>query len=246
MKICIAQMRSIKGEIQTNITHHQKLIKLALQQHANFIIFPELSITGYEPTLAAELAMSLEDNRLDIFQKISDDTKMSIGIGAPIKSERGVYISLVIFQPNQARQIYSKKFLHPDEEAFFTSGENNTVDLPNNIALAICYELCVPEHSLNAFSNGAKIYIASVAKSMSGYEKSSKILSNIAEKYSMTVLIANAIGYCDNFECVGKTAAWDNKGRLLVQLDSTHEGILVVDTNTLTSQKYADGEILTF
>ncbi|MFA6037405.1 MAG: carbon-nitrogen hydrolase family protein [Legionellales bacterium] len=196
------------------------------------------SITGYEPTLAAELAMSLEDNRLDIFQKICDDTKISIGIGAPIKSENGIYISLVIFQPNQARQLYSKKFLHPDEEAFFINGENDTVDLPNNIALAICYELCIPEHSLNAFKNGAKIYIASVAKSMSGYEKSSDILSSIAGKYSMIVLMANAVGYCDNFECAGRTSVWDNQGILKEQLDNAREGIIVIDTNTLIFEKF--------
>jgi predicted amidohydrolase len=237
MKICAAQIRPIKGDIQTNVYHHQELIKLALKHHANFIIFPELSITGYEPTLAAELAMSLADNRLDVFQKISDDTKIRIGIGVPIKSERGIYISIVVFQPNQARQIYSKKFLHPDEEAFFISGENDTVDLTNNIALAICYELAVSEHSLIAFKKGAEIYIASVAKSLNGYEKSSNILSGIAAKYSMTVLMANAIGYCDNFECVGKTTVWDSKGRLSAQLDSIREGIIIVDTDTFTSEK---------
>lgn len=238
MKICAAQTRPIKGDIESNIGHHKKLIELALLHHADFIIFPELSITGYEPTLAAQLAMHVDDKKLDVFQKISNDKNISIGVGAPIKTKIGICISLVIFQPQKTRQIYSKKFLHPDEKAFFVAGENDSIDLPDDIALAICYELSVPEHSINAFNHGAKIYIASVAKSALGCEKSSQILSNIAAKYSMMVLMANCVGHCDNFECMGQTSAWGSQGVLLGQLDSVREGIVIIDTNILELGKF--------
>ncbi len=238
MKICAAQTRPIKGDIENNIAHHVKLIELAISHHADFIVFPELSLTGYEPRLASLLAMNVDDGRLDVFQKISDHKKISIVVGAPIKSNDGIYISLIIFQPYKKQQIYSKEFLHPDEETFFISGKNNSVDLPGDIALAICYELSVPEHSLHAFKQRAKVYIASVAKSAIGYEKSSKILSNVAAKYSMVVLMTNCLGYCDNFECVGQTSAWDTHGTLLGQLDDAREGIIIVDMNTLILEKF--------
>ncbi len=48
----------------------------------------------------------------------------------------------------------------------------------------------------------------------------------------MTVLMANAVGPCDNFESAGKTSIWSNKGLLLGQLNDTHEGILIIDTET--------------
>ncbi len=55
---------------------------------------------------------------------------------------------MVLFQSHKARQTYSKKYLHPDEEDFFISGQSSTGLIVNktNIALAICYELSVPEH----------------------------------------------------------------------------------------------------
>ena len=234
MKICVAQTRPVKGDIQSNIENHKKMISLAISNSADVIIFPELSITGYEPGLAKELATNQDDSRFDDFQQISDAKQITIGAGVPTKTSAGLCISMVIFQPHKPRMTYSKKYIHPDEEAFFISGQNFGC-LPGtkpNIGLAICYELSIPAHSADAYKCGAEIYIASVAKTAKGVEKASKSLSEIAVKYSMTVLMSNCVGHCDNFESAGKTAIWNNKGVLAGQLNDTTEGILIIDTDT--------------
>src|SRR5437667_8652451 len=148
MKICVAQARPVKADIKSNIDNHKKLITLAISYGANTIIFPELSITGYEPALAKELAITPDDSMLDDFQKISDAGKITIGAGMPLKNNSDICISMIISHPNKSRQLYLKKYLHADEEAFFISGQNSTGLInSSNIALAICYELSVPEHS---------------------------------------------------------------------------------------------------
>jgi predicted amidohydrolase len=81
MKICIAQSKPIKGNISANIEAHKTFIKLALTLNAEAIFFPELSLTGYEPELARELATNQNDHRLDIFQEISDKNNIMIGLG---------------------------------------------------------------------------------------------------------------------------------------------------------------------
>jgi len=234
MKICVAQSRPVKGDIQLNIAQHKKLIELAVANRADTIVFPELSITGYEPELAQELATHVGDSRFDDFQEISDAQQLTIGVGMPIKNGMGISIGMILFQPNQARQLYAKKYLHADEEPFFISGQStlSLISPKNNIALAICYELSVPEHSENAHKSGAELYIASVAKTAEGVEKAVKSLSDIAKTYSMTVFMSNCVGYCDNFESAGKTAIWSNQGTLVGQLDDKQEGILIFDTNT--------------
>ncbi len=234
MKICVAQTKPVKGDIQTNIENHKKIINIAINNGAGIIIFPELSITGYEPALAKALATDINDSRLDDFQQISDIRQVTIGAGMPTKNDAGVCISMIIFQPQQARQIYSKKYLHADEEPYFISGENFTV-LPGSkptIALAICYELSIAEHSENAYKNDAKIYIAGVAKTAEGVEKASNNLAAIASKYSMTVLMCNCIGNCDNFYSAGTSSIWNDKGMLVGQLNDSNEGILMIDTDT--------------
>lgn len=69
MKICVAQTRPVKGDIQSNIDDHKKLIEIAVSNGADTVIFPELSLTGYEPKLSRELATNQDDNRFDDFQK---------------------------------------------------------------------------------------------------------------------------------------------------------------------------------
>ncbi len=234
MKVCVAQTRPIKGDIQSNIDNHKKLIDLAVSHGADAVIFPELSLTGYEPELSKELATNQDDSRFDDFQKISDTRQITIGVGVPTKNNTGICISMVLFQPHKTRQTYSKKYLHPDEEEFFISGQSSTGLIGNktNIAPAICYELSVPEHAENAFKSGAEIYIASVAKSVDGVYKANKRLSDIANKYSMTVLMSNSVGQSGGMECAGKTSVWNNKGLLAGQLNDTNEGILILDTDT--------------
>src|SRR5688500_19022230 len=111
MKICVAQTKPVKGDIEKNISSHKKMIDLALSNGAEIVIFPELSITGYEPELAKELATDPDDCRFDAFQHISNIRRVTIGIGVPTKSPLGICIAMVLFQPHQKRVTYSKKYL---------------------------------------------------------------------------------------------------------------------------------------
>ncbi|PSL30710.1 carbon-nitrogen hydrolase family protein [Chitinophaga ginsengisoli] len=234
MKICVAQAKAVKGDIRSNIENHKKIIDLAIAHGADTIIFPELSITGYEPTLAKDLAICMDDECLNDFQHISDEKTVTIGIGAPLKGDTGITISMVLFQPGKDREVYAKKYLHADEDPYFVSGQS-TVSLlgeESDVALAICYELSVPAHVEDAYKSGAAVYIASAVKSTGGIDKAIARLSEIGEQYEMTVLLANAVGESDGFECAGKSGIWDNTGVLVNQLDATSEGILVFDTKT--------------
>ncbi|WP_276503497.1 carbon-nitrogen hydrolase family protein [Terrimonas pollutisoli] len=234
MKIAVAQIKPVKGDIASNINDHIKLIDLAVANSAGAIFFPELSITGYEPELAKELSTDKDDERFAIFQNISDEKAITIGVGVPLKAVGGVQIGMLIFQPHRPVQVYSKQYLHADEVPYFVPGHEAVVLTLDNkkIAPAICYELSVPEHPAAAHAAGANVYIASVAKTAAGMEKASETLAAIAEKYSMTVLIANAIGPCDNFLGTGKTSVWNNQGTLKAQLNDNSEGILILDTAT--------------
>ena len=233
MKICVAQTKPIKGDIQRNIENHIKMIKLAVSEETDVIIFSELSLTGYEPELAQKLAVDKDDIRFDDFQKISSVDQIIIGVGLPIKKGSGVCISMLIFHPNKERQIYFKQYLHSGEEEFFISG-NNLINLiyGESIALAICYELSIPMHSERAFKRGAAFYIASVVESVDGIDTSIEKLAKIAKKYSMAVFMSNCIGKTGVYKGAGKTSVWNKKGELLKQLDKNKEGILIYDTTS--------------
>ncbi|TWW01508.1 carbon-nitrogen hydrolase family protein [Chitinophaga pinensis] len=237
MKLCVAQARAVKGDILSNIENHKKIIALAVSNGADTIIFPELSITGYEPTLAKELATELHDERLNVFQDISDEKTVTIGVGVPLKTAAGITISMVLFRPQESRNVYAKKYLHADEDPYFVSGESSISLLgeDGDVALAICYELSVPQHVEDAYKCGAQFYLASSVKSTGGIENAFDRLSRIGSEYDMMVLLSNAVGESDGFQCAGKSAVWDSTGAVLEQLDATSEGILILDTDTRTA-----------
>lgn len=240
MKICIAQTNPHKGNISKNIEVHKQFIQTATELRADIIVFPELSLTGYEPELAKELATTQSDERLDEFQNLSNSNKIIIACGIPTKKGSDIFISMIIFQPNKERLTYSKQHLYPSEIGIFSIGNAPLVihfDKENIIAPAICYELSHPEHSKNAKINHANIYIASVLNSVSGIEDDIIKLSNIAKKHSMTVFMANYIGNSGGYVCAGKSSVWDDNGKLVDQLDSHTEGILLYDTKNKLTKK---------
>jgi predicted amidohydrolase len=234
MKICIAQTEPIKGNVSANIEAHKKFIELALTLQANAIFFPELSLTGYEPELATKLAIQLNDIRLNIFQQISNEHQIIIGIGLPTSNNFQIHISMMIFEPNKARQVYSKQYLHSDELPYFKQGMEQVVIKTDHCTMvpAICFESLLPTHAENAFKLGADIYLASVAKPENGVVKAFKHYPAIAKQYSMAVLMSNCVGFCDNFLSDGRSSVWSKKGKLVGQLDRKTEGVLMFDTET--------------
>ena len=234
MKIAVAQTRPVKGDIPHNIARHAGIINLALANGAGMIIFPELSLTGYEPTLAKALAIDTDDTRLAVFQEAGNQHAITIGVGVPTRHHQGVCISMVLFQPGQPRRSYSKMYLHSDETSFFVAGPRDAglIGAENDIALAICYELSVPEHAAMAFKNGAHMYMASVAKTAAGVAKAADRLSVVAREYGMTVFMANSLGVQDNFHSAGQSAVWSRNGELLAQMDEESEGIIIHDSQT--------------
>lgn len=234
MKLGLAQIRPKKGDITSNVARHKVFIEKAISLQASAIFFPELSLTGYEPKLAEKLACSPVDMGLNEFQEISERENITIGMGLPTKSESGILISMIIFQPRKTRSVYSKQELHADELPYFQEGTEQLILMVDGttIAPAICYESLQPEHARKAYQLGADIYLASVAKSQKGIDKAMAHYPTIAKKYSMTVLMVNCVGYCDNFMSAGQSAAWTKQGKLAGYLDNKDDGLIIFDSES--------------
>ena len=157
MKIAVAQTRPFVGPVEANLAGHLALIELAVQRDARMIVFPELSLTGYEPQLAASLARSPNDECFERLQVTADQAGVTIAVGVPTPGHHLPRISTLIFRPASEVRVYSKQFLHADEQPFFEPGPTSDCLIHANpaIALAICYELSVPAHVQRAINSGA-------------------------------------------------------------------------------------------
>ncbi len=240
MLIAAAQTQPVKGDIKKNIANHIVLIMQAIANKADAVFFPELSITGYEPGLANDLATTADDSRFTVFQQLANDNAITIAIGLPVKTDVGIEISMAIFQPHQPVQTYSKQYLHHSETPWFVNGNRQVfLNIKNTmVAPAICYELNEPQHSAFAINNGAEVYIACTVNSFSGVDNDLNNLAAIASKYHIPVLMSNCIGITGGYDCAGKTSAWNTQGHLIAQMDSEHEGLLIMDTATQQTTQY--------
>lgn len=233
MKIAIAQIEPVKGDIEQNLDHHLKFIAVSLEKKADLIMFPELSLTGYEPDLARELATTSYDGRLTPLQEMSDKNNIIIAVGLPTINGNDLFISMIVFQPGKERITYSKQYLYPTGKEVFTAGNTSCVipfDKDHIIAPAICYELSNDKHVDDAYQMGATIYMASVLNSVSGVDADIEKLVKIAVTYRMPVFMSNYIGESGGYKCAGKSSIWNPAGELTAQLDGDTEGVLIYDT----------------
>jgi predicted amidohydrolase len=239
MRLCAAQIQPTAGDITANLSLHRAAIERALALGAELIVFPELSLTGYEPTLAADLAMTADDSRLGPFQALAEERGPTIAVGLPLQAESGVEIGQVWFQPGAPRLTYSKMLLHVDELPYFRSGTRQVLLRQSGhvLAPAICYESLQPEHAEAAAGAWADVYLASVAKSVGGVDRAFVHYPAIARQHGMAVLMANSIGPCDNFVAAGRSAIWSPRGQLVAQLDADAQGVLVFDTETGAAER---------
>ena len=158
MRICIAQTHSVKGEVGRNIRNHLNFVEQAIEHTCNLIVFPELSITNYEPSLAQQFATETDESIFQPFQELANNHGITIGIGAPTQAANGLHISMLFFRPNEERIIYSKQLLHADELPYFVGANNSSSFNMNgtNIGFGICYETLQLEHFLNTKDQEAK------------------------------------------------------------------------------------------
>jgi predicted amidohydrolase len=234
MRIAIAQIEAVKGNIEKNLENHLKWIKEAVRNKADMVVFPELSVTGYEPDLAVSLATGQDDTRLDEIQSLSDGNGITIGVGLPTKDESDTFVSMIIFQPHKERITYSKQYLYPPEEPIFKAGKNPLVlnFETEVVSPAICYETTNKAHCEFARRNNATVYVASVLSSINGIDAELKRLSEIAKNNNLITFMANYVGKSGGYDCAGKSSVWNEKGELIGQLEGKEEGLIIFDTKS--------------
>ena len=225
-----AQSSSIRGDIEGNVDGHLRLIEKAAEHGASLIVFPELSLTGYEPDLAESHHLEPGDARLGAFQEMADKHTMKILVGAPYREGESLHIAAFLYQPDEDPLVYTKHHLHDGEEVYFESGTRElSFDVPGERAsVAICADITHPEHAENAAVNGATIYAAGVLITPEGYEADAALLQGYSEKHNMMVVMANHASPSGGFESAGKSAIWDHLGNLKVVGPPQGEALVIV------------------
>jgi predicted amidohydrolase len=240
--IAAAQTIPIRGDVDANVEEHVRLAHLAAGEQARLLVFPELSLTGYELDLADELAFSERDPRLGPLVEVAASRSMTLVVGAPVRLGARLHLGAFILSPERGVDVYTKHHLGafpssasqdgivpPAEATVFHPGDRNPlVRLGDGVAaVAVCADIGRPSHPESAAKRGARTYLASMFVIPSDFESDTAKLRSYAVRHSMAVLLANFGGPSGGLPSAGGSAIWSERGERLAQLGTTASGVVV-------------------
>lgn len=240
--IAVAQTTAVAGDVEANLRQHGALAQLAVTAGARLVLFPELSLTGYEVACAAALAFTAGDRRLDPLRAVARDAGITIVVGVPLHHDAQLHIAAVALMPDGAAQVYTKQRLGafsesaacdgtvpPPEASAFAPGTLDPL-IPagaGTAAIAICADVGRPAHAQRAADRGATAYLASMFVIPSEYERDAATLASYATRHRMLVAMANHGAPTGGLAAAGRSAIWSPAGECLVALPGSGAGVAV-------------------
>lgn len=231
MKLAIAQIVVEKGNLTHNLARHLFFCQLAAAEKADMVVFPELSLTGYEPELAHALAVDLTDPLWEELKDCARENQLVISAGMPLRTANGIQIGAVQVWPDGGLHRYAKQNLYTGEDVFFVPGtQDYQLTLQGEkISMAICADISEPRLPARAHAQGATILLAPVMVSKKGLTQDRTQLQQYAQQYRMLTVMANYGGVTGGYDCGGYSSVWSEQGELIGELAHDQEGILLVE-----------------
>lgn len=157
LTVAVAQPVCRAKDVAANAREHARLIREA---QARVVVFPELSLTGYE--LDAD-ALAPDDAALAIVAEACAETGAVALVGAPVAGEAGtIRIGVLQVTSTGARVVYAKSHLGGDEPGRFAPGAGPAVTEIDRrrIGLGVCKDTGVDQHVRDVAALGIDLYAA--------------------------------------------------------------------------------------
>jgi len=245
MKIAIAQISSVLGDLRNNFELHLEYIQQAKKEKTDLIVFPELSLTGYTlKDLVENVAINPSNNHyINELKLLSRD--ISIVFGFVEEKERGIfYNSAAFLSKGEISHIHRKVFLPTygmfEEGKFFAQGKYfKTFPTPfAKAGMMICYDFLNYGASYVLFAGGAELIIVISAAPGRGNGKDGRfasqrmweLMGEAISYFSTTFLIyCNRVGTEDGKIFAGGSFLFNPEGKLLAKAKDIHTDFLIQD-----------------
>jgi predicted amidohydrolase len=226
--IAAAQITVTPGNVLANVAAHAAAAAAAAAAGVTVVIFPELSLTGYEPDLAASLAFTADDPRLAILQETAARHRITITAGAPVPAAGKPAIAAFLFSPGAPIRTYRKTHLGTTEPRYFSpGGPPLAFDLAGQrLGLAICADSSRPSHPQTYAELGATIYAAGVCFTEEWYREDAPRFPRYAAEFGLLAVMANQGTSNGSYASVGRSAIWAPGGKLLAQAPGVEDALV--------------------
>jgi predicted amidohydrolase len=240
--LAAAQTIPRRGDVEANLAEHLRLVRVAAEEGAALLVFPELSLTGYELDLAEKLAFTPSDPRLEPLAEAAAAFALTLVVGAPARVDGRLHLGAFIFAPNGGVGLYTKHHLGafpasanpgglvpPAEASVFVPGTlNPPVALGDHqAAVAICADTGRASHPQQAADRGADTYLASMFVIPADLASDVRNLGTYAVRHAMAVVLAYFGGPTAGLPSAGSSAIWSPAGEVVAQLGPEGVGVVV-------------------
>ena len=243
LKVGLAQMSPVLGDVQRNLGLHLDLIQQAKGLGLQLLCFPELSLTGYVlRDLVPEVAIRAVESSPVMAELLSASQAMDLLVGFVEEDERHrYYIAGAYLADGRIIHVHRKVYLPTygmfEEGRFFAAGDCfRAFDTGfGRVGVLICEDFWHVSSAYALWLDGADVLLMASASPGRGLSPdaalgSSRSVELINQTYATFltdfVLHCNRVGFEDGLNFWGGSTAFGPDGKLLAQAPYFEETLL--------------------
>lgn len=242
LKIALAQIESQSGNVENNCKEIINAIEYAKSEHANIVVFPELSVCGYT---ARDLWFreSFLNQCAEAVLKIANHCKGIVAVIGSVIEEKGERYNVAIAVFDGQIIATHRKMTLPSSELFeerryFSQGREHTTFRYGKykIGLQVCEDLWGSEEYSTPYSQCDLILCPSALPwtQYSQHERD-QVLHAAAIEHNATIIFVNALSYENNLILDGASCVNNPQGYKICQLANFKKSITIFDYSNSSS-----------
>lgn len=224
LSIAAVQPATVAHDLAGNARAHADSVRAA---QARVVVFPELSLTGYE--LDAD-AVSPSDPALTPIVEACEAAGSLALVGAPVQDDGGrTFIAMLRVDARGAEVVYRKTWLGDAELGRFSPGDGPTVlEIDGwRLGLGICKDTGAAQHTAGTAAVGVDAYLAGLVhrpEELPEQEARAFVIARTCRAWVVFASFAGPTG--DVFaETAGSSAVWSPEGLSLARVGPEAGGI---------------------
>jgi predicted amidohydrolase len=247
IRVAIAQINPKLGDLPANLALYEEKIRLAIKERAEFLLFPELSLTGYflRDTVPS-VALTMKSVEMKKLKQLSREIPFVAGLVEESADHR-FFNSSVYFEDGEVRHVHRKVYLPTygmfDEQRYFARGDRiRTFDSKfGRMALLICEDLWHPSTIYLAALQGALAVLCPSASPLRGIVDDQvqddnarywEMLNRVyAETFSLFMIYGNRCGFEDGVGFWGGSEIVDPFGQCIAKAKYYEEDFIVAQVS---------------
>ncbi|MFI4985269.1 MAG: NAD+ synthase [Solirubrobacterales bacterium] len=239
MRLALCQMNATVGDIAGNARLIRTGLLAARDAHAELVLFPELSLTGYPPEDLLLREDFLADAGSALRELAADARGIVAVVGFPERAE-DVYNAAAVLADGSVHSIYRKVYLPNygvfDEQRYFQAGSAGAVfDLgEHRIGLTVCEDIWEPGPPATEEALAGAALIVNISASPYHAGKGSereRMFAQRARDNLACVAFCALVGGQDELVFDGHSCVVDHTGETIARAAQFREELLVCDVD---------------